>query len=93
MQGENVRVHMYLYHPEYHPPASSIYACRARLCDLECAARAVSVSLLSDSVSLTDGLLYSESLFPFAFRVNSCFDLLFYTGSRVFPCADQYSFG
>jgi hypothetical protein len=84
---------MYLYHPEYHPPASSIYACRARLCDLECAARAVSVSLLSDSVSLTDGLLYSESLFPFAFRVNSCFDLLFYTGSRVFPCADQYSFG
>jgi hypothetical protein len=24
---ENVRVHMYLYHPAYHPPPSSIYEC------------------------------------------------------------------
>jgi len=24
---ENVRVHMYLYHPAYHLPRSSIYAC------------------------------------------------------------------
>ena len=25
--SENVRVHMYLYHPAYRPPPSSIYAC------------------------------------------------------------------
>ena len=28
---ENVRVHMYLYHPAYHPPRSSIYACQRGL--------------------------------------------------------------